>query len=76
MHRKFTDNACLKKRPKQLLWARLFKTIGVVSERFVKISNVNIWNMPLCFVEEKCEKAFAVQMLCSFSQQKYLCICI
>ena len=28
-------------------WARLFKTNDVVSKRFVKILNVNIWNMPI-----------------------------
>ena len=37
------------------LWARLFKTNDVVSQRFVKISNVNISNM-LLFLLKKCEK--------------------
>ena len=49
--------------------ARLFKTNDVVSQRFVKISNVNISNMPIFFVE-KMREAFAVQKLFSFFQQK------
>ena len=32
--------------------ARLFKTNDVVSQRFVKISNVNISDMPIFFVEK------------------------
>ena len=35
-----------------LIWARLFKTKDVVSERFVKISNVSISYMPIFFVEK------------------------
>ena len=33
-------------------WARLFKTNDVLSERFVKILNVNISNKPIFFVEK------------------------
>ena len=36
-------------------WAQLFKTNDVVSKRFVKISNINITNTLLFFVEKKCE---------------------
>ena len=50
-------------------WARLFKTNDVVSLRFVKISNFNISNMPIFFVE-KMLKAFAVQKLLSFFSTK------
>ena len=49
--------------------ARLFKANEVVSYRFVKISNINISNMPIFFVEKMLE-AFAVQKLLSFFQQK------
>ena len=34
------------------LRARLFKTKDIVSQRFVKISNDNIRNMPVFFVEK------------------------
>ena len=40
---------------------------------FIQISNINIWNTPICFVE-KMWKAFALQNLLSFSQQNYHCI--
>ena len=40
------------------IWARLFKTNYVVSERFVKFSEVNFSNMPI-FFDEKKRKAFA-----------------
>ena len=33
-------------------WARLYKTNDIVSKRDVKISNVNISNMPIFFVEK------------------------
>ena len=33
-------------------WAQLFKSNDVVSYRFVKISNFNISNMPIFFVEK------------------------
>ena len=33
-------------------WAQLFKTNDVVSKQFVKISNTNISNMPIFFVEK------------------------
>ena len=33
-------------------WAWLFKTNDVVSLRFVKISNINISNIPIFFVEK------------------------
>ena len=33
-------------------WAQLFKTNEVVCKRFVKISNVNILNLPIFFVEK------------------------
>ena len=50
--------------------AQSFKTNDVVSQRFVKFSEVNFSNMPIFFVE-KCEKlAFAVQKLLSYFQQK------
>ena len=48
--------------------ARLFKTNDVVSKRDVKISNVNISNMPIFFVEKKCGSFY------HFSNQKYQCI--
>ena len=44
--------------------ARLFKTNDVVSERFVKISNINISYMPI-FLLKKCEKLLHCK---SFSQ--------
>ena len=50
-------------------WVRLFKTNNVISQRDVKLSNVNISNMPIIFVEKMWE-AFAVQKLLSFFQQK------
>ena len=53
------------------LWARLFKTSDVISQRDVKISNINISNMPTFFVAKLWE-AFALQKLLSFSQQKIL----
>ena len=34
------------------IWAQLFKTNDVVSKRFVKISNINITNTLLFFVEK------------------------
>ena len=46
---KFKDG---KIKPKIISWAWLFKTNDVVSEGFVKISNVNISNMPIFFVEK------------------------
>ena len=49
--------------------ARLFKTNDVVTQHFVKISHVNISNMPIFFVEKMWE-AFAMQKLLSFLQQK------
>ena len=52
--------------------APLFKTNDVVSSGLVKISNVNIFYMPIFFVEKMWE-AFAVQKLLSFFQQKYQC---
>ena len=33
-------------------WAQLFKTNDIVSKRFVKISNINITNTLLFFVEK------------------------
>ena len=54
---------------KVMFRARLFKTNDVVSKRDVKISNVNISNMPIFFVEKNVE-AFAVQKLLSFFQPK------
>ena len=51
------------------IWAQLFKTNDIVSQRVVKISNVNISNKPIFFVEKMCE-AFALQKLLSFFQQK------
>ena len=47
----------------------LFKTYDIISERVVKISNVNISNKQIFFVEKMCE-AFALQKLLSFFQQK------
>ena len=38
--------------PSVYLWAQLFKTNDVVSKRFVKISNVNILNLPIFFAEK------------------------
>ena len=35
-------------------WAQLFKTNDIVSQGDVKISNVNISNMPIFFVEKMC----------------------
>ena len=57
------------------IWARLFKTNDVVSKRFVKISNINIWINPIFFVEKMWE-AFALHCK-SFSQffnKKFQCI--
>ena len=54
--------------------ARLFKTNDIISLRVVKISNVNISNKPIFFVEKMCE-AFAVQKLLSFFfKKKVQCI--
>ena len=50
-------------------WAWLFKTNDIVSEHFVKISNVNISNIPIFFVE-KIREAFPLQKLLSFFRQK------
>ena len=50
------------------LWTRLFKTNDVVSQRFVKFSEVNFSDMPIFFVEKH------VQKLLSFFQQKYHCV--
>ena len=33
-------------------WVWLFKTNKIVNKRFVKISNANIWNVPIFFVEK------------------------
>ena len=41
----------------------------LVNVSLFKISNVNIWNLPILFVENMWE-AFAVQKLLSFFQQK------
>ena len=51
------------------IWGQLFKTNDVFSKRYVKISNVNNWNMPIFFVEKMWE-AFAMQKLLTFFQQK------
>ena len=40
-------------------WVQLFETNDVASKRDVKISNGNISNMPIFFVEKMCE-AFAL----------------
>ena len=37
---------------KQHIWAQLFKTNNVVSKRFVKISNMNMTNTLLFFVDK------------------------
>ena len=50
-------------------WARLFKTNDVVSLRIFKISNINVSNKLIFFVEKMCQ-AFALQKLLSFFQQK------
>ena len=51
------------------IWARLFKTNDVVSKRDVKISNVDISNMPIFFMKKMWE-AFALQRFYYFFFQK------
>ena len=55
--------------PQKFNRARLFKTNEFVSKCFVKISNINVSNTPIFFVEKMCE-TFALQKCLSFFQQK------
>ena len=62
---KFKPETALKQVLKYIkMRARMFKTNDIV-----KISNVNILNLPIFFVEKMWE-TFAVQKLLSFCQQK------
>ena len=52
-----------------MIRARLFKTNGVVSQRVVKISNVNISNTPI-FLLKKCEKLLHCKSFSHFFNKK------
>ena len=49
---KFKNPCILHGQVSVMYWAQLFKTNDVVSKRFVKISNINITNTLLFFVEK------------------------
>ena len=57
--RKLSDSCTVFHAPKT--WARLFKTNDVLSERFVKFSEVNFTNMPIFFVEKKASLIFSTK---------------